>query len=242
MVDEESGLCLFSKFHGALGRDEQLIAATLKVAEEMLTSLGELSEVVAGGLRIVKHRVDGLPFSILMVSDAGLDGREIRRVAERMAYLLRSKVENPDELDEEVREALERELEGLAEEERLPEAEEAREVIPTEMEGVKIDIKGFVRELKSILSSMPVKVLEVVAREAKDFRDVSELARALAKELNLTEEDGNLLIRLLIMLRLVEYEEEGDRVKALNIVAEALEPSFMSRIRWGVRLLTELTS
>ena len=177
-----------------------------------------------------------------MVSDAGLDGREMRRVAERMAYLLRSKVENPDELDEEVREALERELEGLAEEERLPEAEEAREVIPAEMEGVKIDIKGFVRELKSILSSMPVRVLEVVAREAKDFRDVGEVARALAKELDLTEEDGNLLIRLLIMLRLVEYEEEGDRVKALNIVAEALEPSFMSRIRWGVRLLTELTS
>lgn len=246
VVDEESGLCVFSKFHGTPGKDEQLIAATLKVAEDQL---GELSEMVAGGLRFVKRKVDGLPLSILLVSDAELDGRRMRRVAERMAYLLGSKVEDPEELNEEVREALEAELEGLAEEERPPEAEEAREAIPAEVrlrpfppEGVKVDVKGFVRELRSILSSTPVRVLEVVAREAKDFRNVGELAKILADELDITEEEGNLFIRLLIMLRLVDYDEGADQVKALNIVAEALEPSFMSRIRWGVRLLTELTS
>ena len=103
--------------------------------------------------------------------------------------------------------------------------EERREVTP----------RGFVNELKSVVSSTPVKLLKVVGEEAKEFRPLEEVAKAVSAELKITEENAMKLLRLLIMLRLVEYDDVEEKIRSWEPITR-----FIARVEWGITVLDML--
>ena len=82
----------------------------------------------------------------------------------------------------------------------------------------EILLKDFMNELRTIISSSPIKVLEIIGEEAKEFVPLNTIAEAIARKLEITTENAFSIIRLIIMLRLVEYDDMEDKARALEPV------------------------
>ncbi|RLF07503.1 MAG: hypothetical protein DRJ69_07065 [Thermoprotei archaeon] len=99
----------------------------------------------------------------------------------------------------------------------------------------EISLKAFMDELKTVINSSPIKLLEVVGEEAKEFTSLDVIADAVAKKLEITTENAQSLLRLTIMLRLVEYDDLEDKVRALDPLTR-----FVARIRRNTEILEKL--
>ncbi|MHA1593969.1 MAG: hypothetical protein ACTSXX_04420, partial [Candidatus Baldrarchaeia archaeon] len=105
----------------------------------------------------------------------------------------------------------------VTEEEREKEGE-LREIKP----------KDFIKELKTIVDSVPVRIFDVIGEEAKDFKPLSEVAGTVAEKLGISADNAATLLKLLIMLRLVEYDEVEDRIRSIEPISR-----FIARMKWG---------
>ena len=101
----------------------------------------------------------------------------------------------------------------------------------------EVSPRDFVSELKSAVEATPMKVLEVVGEEAPEFKEFGEVASAIASRLNFSEETAVMLLKLMIMTRLVDYDDVADKVRALEPITR-----FIARAKWSIGVLEKLVA
>jgi len=99
----------------------------------------------------------------------------------------------------------------------------------------EILLKDFMNELKTIINSSPIKVLEIIGEDAKEFVPLNTIAEAIARKLEITTENAFSILRLIIMLRLVEYDDMEDKARALEPVTR-----FILRLKRNTEILEKL--
>ena len=86
---------MVSRAYGTLNEDEQLVTASLKIAEEALKVTGGFKEILSENNKVVKMDVEGTPLSIIIIADPRDDSELLRGIAQRLAAVARNYI-RPD--------------------------------------------------------------------------------------------------------------------------------------------------